>query len=405
MQTRLAIVLLKNRQVQTVLLLGVLMVVMLPVLVAAGIAGLFSQEAENMCGGGASVGQVNQPAGGGPLAQGLYAAPLELAPGRWYEVGATTYGGPGDPTSGDYGSIPDPGESYLPAHPDSFAELSVLNQNPANGGTFTFADADSLHNLPYLTGLRVAHDDHERLLLKRDTGYGQGPGQFISNGQPYRLDVWWQAAPSLAISKSAVRVQLAPSTGAAPTLGALPSASEASGAGGEASPACPADEGAGSSIPLPLTPGSQTKILPSGLAAAGEEAPLAVKRMVAAGNRLFNAAYLYGGAHGTPLSQLEPAYDCSSAVSYVLHAGGVFGPYAEDSTELENYGEPGPGRYISIYANAGHAFMYVGGLRFDTVEAPAYDTGPNSGKPGPKWRVSPSVPDWATWTVRHPPGL
>jgi hypothetical protein len=402
MQARLAIALLKNKQVQTVVLVGVLMVVMLPVLVAAGVAGLFSQEAENVC-GGANVGAVNQPAGGGPLSQGLYAAPLELAPGRWYEVGATEYGGPGDPTSGDYGSIPNPGESYLPAHPASFAELSVLDSNPANTGGFTFADANALSNLPYLTGLRVAHDGRESLLLKRDVGYGQGPGQFIANGQPYRLDVWWQAAQTLQISKSTVRVQLAPGTGAAATLGALPSSSEASGAG-EASAACEAVEGAGS-IPLPLTPGTQTKILPSGLAAAGEGAPAAVKRMVAAGNRLFHAAYFYGGTHGTPLSQLQPAYDCSSAASYVLHAGGVFGQYAEDSTELESYGEPGPGSYVSIYANAAHTFMYVGGLRFDTVEAPEYDSGPNSGKPGPKWRVSASVPSWSTWIVRHPRGL
>jgi hypothetical protein len=163
-------------------------------------------------------------------------------------------------------------------------------------------------------------------------------------------------------------------------------------------------EGTGS-IPLPLTPGTQTKILPSGLAAAGEEAPLAVKRMVAAGNRLFGASYLFGGAHGTSLDTLQPAYDCSSAVSYVLHWGGVLGTSALDSTALESYGQPGPGRYVSIYANAGHTFVYVAGLRFDTVEAPAYDTGPNSGKPGPKWRVSTSVPGWATWAVRHPPGL
>jgi hypothetical protein len=401
MQARIAIALLKNRQVQTVLVICALMVVMLPVLVAAGIAGLFAEEAEKVCGGG-SVGAVNQPAGGGPLAQGLYAAPLELKPGRWYEVGATAYGGPSDGTS-DYGSIPNPGESYLPAHPDSFAELSVLDSNPANAGSLTFADADALSNLPYLTGLRVAHDGHERVLLKRDVGYGQGPGQFIGDGEPYRLDVWWQAAQTLQVSKSAVRVQLAPSTGAAPTLGALPSSSEASGAG-EPGEACPAAEGAGS-IPLPLTPGTQTKILRSGLAAAGEEAPAAVKRMVAAGNRLFGATYLYGGAHGTPLSRLQPAYDCSSAVSYVLHAGGVFGQYAEDSTELASYGEPGPGRFVSIYANAAHAFMYVAGLRFDTVEAPEYDSGPNSGKPGPKWRVSASVPNWSTWTVRHPRSL
>ena len=404
MQTRLAIALLKNRQVQTVVLIGVLMVVLLPVLVAGGVAGLFSREAERVCGAGASVGMVNQPAGGGPLAQGLYAAPLELAPGRWYEVGATTYGGPGDPTSADYGSIPDPGESYLPAHPQSFAELSVLDSNPANSGSFTFADANALSNLPYLTGLRVAHDGRASLLLKRDVGYGQGPGQFIANGQPYRLDVWWQAAQPLAISKSTVKVALTPTTGAAATLGALPASREANVASEASAVVCPVNEGAGNT-PLPLTPGAQTKILPSGLAAAGEDAPLAVKRMVAAGNRLFAASYLYGGAHGTPLSQLQPAYDCSSAVSYVLHAGGVFGQYAEDSSELASYGDSGPGRYVSIYADAAHAFVYVAGLRFDTVEAPEYDSGPNSGKPGPKWRVSASIPNWASWSVRHPPGL
>jgi hypothetical protein len=152
-------------------------------------------------------------------------------------------------------------------------------------------------------------------------------------------------------------------------------------------------------------PGSSTRILPSGLAAAGAQAPAAVKEMVAAGNRLYGTSYLYGGAHGISLDTLQPAYDCSSAVSYALHAGRALGPDAVDSTELAGYGIAGPGRYVSIYANAAHAFMYVAGLRFDTVEAAAYDTGPNSTKPGPRWRVSRTVPGWAAWTVRHPPGL
>ena len=68
--------------------------------------------------------------------------------------------------------------------------------------------------------------------------------------------------------------------------------------------------------------------------------------------------------------------------------------------------QPGPGRYVSIYANAAHAFMYVAGLRFDTVEDPAYDTRPELRQARPEAGASPpSVPDWATWTVRHPPGL
>jgi len=403
MQTRIAIALLRDRRVRAALVTVALLLVCLPVIVAAGVTGLIDQQAESTC-DGAGIRAVDTPAGGGPISAGMYAAPLELAPGRWYEVGASEYGGPGDPSSGDYGSIPDPGQSYLPDHPDTFAELSVLDSNPAIGGTFTFHDANALDNVAYLTQLRVLHEGREAILAKRDVGYGQGPGQFIENGQPYRLDVWWQAAQPLGITKTPVKVQLAPSTGAGATLEALPGSSETGGGATATASACAVPEGAGN-IPLPLTPGTQTKILPSGLAAAGEDAPAQVKAMVAAGNRLFNASYLYGGAHGTSLNTLQPAYDCSSAVSYLLHAGGVFGEYAEDSTELESYGDPGPGRYVSIYANAGHAFMYVAGLRLDTVEDPAYDTGPNSGKPGPRWRVSHSVPNWATWTVRHPPGL
>jgi hypothetical protein len=401
MQERIAIALLRSRSARTALVVLAAFALCVPVLVAAGVVGLFSHEAEVAC-EGAGGGVVETPAGGGAISAGLYAAPLELKPGRWYEVGATEYGGPGDPTSGDYGSIPTPGESYLPAHRDSFAELSVLDANPANGGRFTFQDANALSNLAYLTQLRVAHAGREAILAKRDTGYGQGPGQLISDGQPYRLDVWWQAAQPLGITKSAVKVQLTPRTGAGATLQALPESSEAGGPA--ASSVCTAAEGSGS-IPLPLTAGTQTKILPSGLAAAGEDAPRPVRQIVAAGNRLFAASYLYGGAHGPSLDTLQSAYDCSSAVSYVLHGGGALGTSSLDSTELESYGAPGPGRYVSIYANSGHTFVYVAGLRFDTVEAPAYDSGPNSGKPGPRWRVSASVPSWASWTVRHPPGL
>jgi hypothetical protein len=102
---------------------------------------------------------------------------------------------------------------------------------------------------------------------------------------------------------------------------------------------------------------------------------------------------------------LQAAYDCSSAVSYVLHAGGALGAAALDSTGLESYGVPGPGRYVSIYANAEHAFVFVGGLRLDTVFDAAYDAGPNAGKSGAKWRVYGGVPGWARWVVRHPVDL
>ncbi|MHB8234997.1 MAG: hypothetical protein ACYDHT_10130 [Solirubrobacteraceae bacterium] len=399
MNPKVASTLLRSRFLRSGLVAAALLILLIPVLVAAAVTGFVSQQEEAAC---SAPWVANVPAGGA-IAGNQYAAPLELQPGRWYEVGATRYGGPGDPSSGDYGSIPNPGESYLPAHPDSFAELSVLDSNPANGGSFTFADADALNRLPYLSVLRVAHGGHSALLYKRDTGYGQSPGQVIENGQPYRLDLWWRAAQALGISKSAVRVQLAPATGAAGTIGELPESIAPGESEGGAAGKCPL-LGVGA-IPLPLTPGTRTRVLSSGLAAAGEEAPSPVREMVAAGNRLATAAYLYGGGHGTSLDTLQGAYDCSSAVSYVLHWGGVLGSSALDSTALESYGQPGPGRWVSIYANAGHTFMYVGGVRLDTVEAAAYDSGPNSGRPGPRWRVSESVPAWSSWTVRHPPGL
>lgn len=365
--------------------------VTVPLLAAATLGGILSSGEGAGCRAAAA-------RAGGRGASGALAAPLLLSPGRTYEVGATEYGGPGDPSSGDYGSIPERSQAFLPSHPDSFAELSVLQGNPANSGTFTFADANALGNLPYLTALRVRGAGGQLVLEKRDIGYGQGPGQRISDGEPYRLDLWWQAAQALRVTKGPVRIALAPPGGAAATLEALP----------ESSTTLAASDGCGgqeATAPLLLVPGAAARILADGLAAAGTEAPGAVEAMVAAGNRLHEASYSYGGGHGASLDVLQPAYDCSSAVSYVLHAGGLLGTSAWDSTQLERFGVPGPGRYVSVYANAAHAFMYVEGLRLDTVEDPTYDQGPNAGAPGPKWRLSPTVPGWASWVVRHPPGL
>ncbi len=212
---------------------------------------------------------------------------------------------------------------------------------------------------------------------------------------------WEGRAAQTAWGSRHVTVTAAARTGAAGVLEATPpSPLEKTGEPGEAA-GCEAE---GSEGPLPLTPGQTARVLPDGLAAAPAEAPAAVKNMIAAGNRLDHASYLYGGGHGPSLNTLQPAYDCSSSVSYVLHGGGVFSDEAEDSTELESYGEPGPGKWVSVYANSEHAFMYVAGIRFDTSYN-GTDDGPNREQSGPRWRVFPEVPKWATWVVRHPPGL
>lgn len=217
-----------------------------------------------------------------------------------------------------------------------------------------------------------------------------------------RIDIydWEGRAAQDAWGSRHVTLTPAAGNGAAGVLDATPeSPSEAPGEEGEAAGCVGAPEG-----PLPLTTAQTAKVLPTGLAAAPEEAPQAVKDMIAAANRLHNATYVYGAGHGQPLSTLQPAYDCSSAVSFVLHGGGVFSDYAEDSSELESYGDPGPGKWVTVYANSEHAFLYVAGVRFDTVWE-GYDEGPNKGQNGPRWRVYPEVPKWATWVVRHTPGL
>ena len=79
---------------------------------------------------------------GGPAQATGPAAGIVLGPpGTGQRVGATEYGGPGDPSSGMVGSS---GANLL-EYPDSYAEL---------GGT-TFQTATAMGGLPYMTPLRI----------------------------------------------------------------------------------------------------------------------------------------------------------------------------------------------------------------------------------------------------------
>jgi hypothetical protein len=362
---------------------------------------LFAGAGNPPCPGAAGSPNASTSAGG-PAPGGMFAKPLKLQQGQWYEVGATHYGGPADSTSTATGAIGIPGQSYLPAHPDTFAELSVLDSNPANGGTFTFADANALNNLPYMTGLILANNNTKRVLYKRDVGYGQGPGQLIANGQPYRVDVWWQSAGSLGVSKSAVKIALAPPLGAGGVLGETPA-----GAPGPAGPNPVCDQLAATGT-LQLVPGQQARILANGDAAAPADAPAAVKLAIAAANEIHTKPYsVYADGHAVhygPLSQMWPAYDCSGTVSYVLYKAGLHSVNADVSGTLEGWGDPGPGKWITVYANSGHTFIVIAGLAFDTADY----GGPNiPAGSGPRWRQNPlgNLQDGLSYVVRHPAGI
>ena len=127
-----------------------------------------------------------------------------------------------------------------------------------------------------------------------------------------------------------------------------------------------------------------------GMVQAPPAAPAAVAQVIAAGNAIATLPYIYGGGHA---SFHADGYDCSGSVSYALAAAGlVSSPMV--SGDFENWGDPGPGKWITIYANAGHVWMDVAGWRFDTVAL---------AEGGTRW--SRGGGEFSGFVVRHPPGL
>jgi cell wall-associated NlpC family hydrolase len=119
--------------------------------------------------------------------------------------------------------------------------------------------------------------------------------------------------------------------------------------------------------------------------------PLKIAQVIAGGNAIADFPYVYGGGHASFVAR---AYDCSGSVSYALAAAGLIGA-PETSGQLESWGKPGPGKWLTVFANAGHTFMIVDGVWFDTA-----------GRAGPystRWlRPQPTL---AGYVVRHYPGL
>jgi hypothetical protein len=140
--------------------------------------------------------------------------------------------------------------------------------------------------------------------------------------------------------------------------------------------------------PPVVEPGIAT--LANGKAYAPPGAPLAVVRAIRAGNKIHNKPYRYGGGHR---AFKDTAYDCSGTVSFALHGGKLLRSPL-DSGSLMRWGVTGPGTWISVYANPGHTYMVIAGLRLDTS---------GTGGKGPRWQTLQRDP--AGFVVRHPAGL
>ena len=136
--------------------------------------------------------------------------------------------------------------------------------------------------------------------------------------------------------------------------------------------------------------GEKATIGRDGNAIAPASAPEAVKQIIAAGNNIHDLPYRYGGGHG---SFRDSAYDCSGSVSYALRGADLLdSPMA--SGGFMNWGERGEGEWVTIYSNAGHMYMVVAGLRFDTSGRAANNT---------RWQADSR--STSGYSVRHPEGL
>jgi hypothetical protein len=137
-------------------------------------------------------------------------------------------------------------------------------------------------------------------------------------------------------------------------------------------------------------PGSRARMTRNGLAIPPANAPARVKAVIRAGNRIAKKPYKYGGGHGV----LEDSgYDCSGSVSYALRGGRLMSG-ALASGGFTTWGRPGRGRWITVRANGGHAYMVVAGLRFDTSA---------SKRTGTRWSRQMRSP--RGYVATHPPGL
>jgi hypothetical protein len=115
-----------------------------------------------------------------------------------------------------------------------------------------------------------------------------------------------------------------------------------------------------------------------------------VQQAISAANEITRKPYVYGGGHDRFRTR---GYDCSGAVSYVLHGAGLLAKPLS-STDLSGWGQSGRGTWITVYANGDHAYVVVAGLRFDTS---------GRGESGPRWRIA--ARSSRSFRARHPVGL
>jgi cell wall-associated NlpC family hydrolase len=180
-----------------------------------------------------------------------------------------------------------------------------------------------------------------------------------------------------------------------PFHAALACAAFGAAMGGGSASALDASSTGGAAFVPPPPPPKKAKIRADGKVIAPRSAPRRVKRVITAANRLVGKPYRYGGGHRPYSRALDSGYDCSGSVSYALY-GGRFLRSPLPSGNLMSWGRARPGRWITVYANSGHAYIVVAGLRFDT------GLRDDPSRSGPAW--SRRLRKSASYVPRHPRG-
>ncbi|MGI8749069.1 MAG: hypothetical protein ACR2J6_00695 [Thermoleophilaceae bacterium] len=155
----------------------------------------------------------------------------------------------------------------------------------------------------------------------------------------------------------------------------------------------------------PPPPAKRAKIV-NGQAIPPARAPARVKKAIAAANLIISKPYVYGGGHkpyakssAAGMPALDSGYDCSGGVSMALF-GGRFLRSPLDSSSFMSWGLAGMGRWITVYTNPGHAYVVIGGLRFDTSAGDRVAPQERTSGSGPRWRKYSRKP--AGFQARHP---
>jgi hypothetical protein len=177
----------------------------------------------------------------------------------------------------------------------------------------------------------------------------------------------------------------------------------------------------------PMSPGAESRILPDGLATIPQDAPAAVQRAIAAGNRIIHTFYSQE-RRAEMLAHVEDSYDCSGASDYILYQAGLSDPTVDVGDQvagtgitIEGYGQPGGGHWITVFGSSAHEFIKIDNIVMDTahyapvqpssVPDPYPPDDPTNGGPtsGPRWQPASIIPsqlnDGNAWVPRHPAGL